>query len=376
MARPKLRDYYKASDGKYVVLDNAYYNTWRRVDTKPTQGREFKSDLKTLVDNPNDPDSEPIELATYKIGPSDTEALKATTLRYPNIRNLTIGKVTDYVLFEFGKYQPPFASENDPTGAGLAAYNRSAISFKPIDGSSIILQMPQDLSTESRHDWAGKSFSSLGRAAVAALGAGDFSRAAQLKNNDMFNAFANAISAAGINQIPGVGGNVTMNDISGSSRGVILNPNAEVLYEAPLLRELGMVFKMFPRNKPEAEMILKICQTFRRMSSPSYGTEDTDSKVKNFVKGSDGEDITQKGVNYIHVPKLCRFHFMTGAGVNKKLAQYKPCAITRVQVNYTPDGTYATYSDGSPVAIELQLGFMETKLIFSNEISDTGGESF
>ena len=67
---------------------------------------------------------------------------------------------------------------------------------------------------------------------------------------------------------------------------------------------------------------------------------------------------------------------MTGAGVNKKLAQYKPCAMTRVQVNYTPDGTYATYQDGSPVAIELQLGFMETKLIFAEEISYTGEASF
>ncbi len=231
--------------------------------------------------------------------------------------------------------------------------------------------MPQDLSTEFRHDWQGKSFTSLGRAAVAALGAGNFDYAAGLKTSDTFTAFTTAIGAAGLNLIPGVGGNISMNDISGSSRGIILNPNAEVLYEAPNLRELGMVFKMFPRNALEAKKILKICQTFRRMSSPSYGVKD--SEVVDLA--GENNDLTQRGTNYIHVPKLCRFHFMSGAGLNNKLAQYKPCAITRVQVNYTPDGTYATYSDGSPVAIELQLGFMETKLIFANEISDTG-ESF
>ena len=72
--------------------------------------------------------------------------------------------------------------------------------------------------------------------------------------------------------------------------------------------------------------------------------------------------------NWIRVPMLCQFTFMTGSNVNKKLIQFKPCAIQAVEVNYTPDGTYATYSDGSPVAIELRLNFMETKLLYSNEV--------
>lgn len=376
MAQLKQGDYYKGDDGKYYIY-YAYSRKWSAVNWNPPDnpgytGREVDKDTKELVDNSNDPaSSESTKKSTFKpIGPSD-KSISPSTLRYPDAE--TVEKKTDYVLFEFGKYQPPFAAENDPKKPGLDSYNRSASSFKPIDGSSIILQMPQDLSTEFRHDWQGKSFTSLGRAAVAGLAAGNFADAANLNNNDIFNAFTNAIAAAGLNAIPGVGGNITMNDISGSTRGVILNPNAEVLYEAPNLRELGMVFKMFPRNALEAKKILKICQTFRRMSSPSYGV--TDADVANLAKGADNKDITQQGINYIHVPKLCRFHFMSGAGLNKKLAQYKPCAITRVQVNYTPDGTYATYSDGSPVAIELQLGFMETKLIFANEISDTG-ESF
>ena len=49
--------------------------------------------------------------------------------------------------------------------------------------------------------------------------------------------------------------------------------------------------------------------------------------------------------------------------------QFKPCAISRVEVNYTSDGTFATYSDGSPVAIELSLNFMETKLVFADEVA-------
>ena len=317
-----------------------------------------------------------INASPIKIGPSTT--LTAATLRWPQVDNLTVGSGTDYVIFEFGKYKPPFANESTDAAdakTALDLYNASATAFKADEGSAVILPMPQDLSTEFRNDWAGKSFTSLGRAAVAAIGAGNLNQAGAIGNNDIFSAFKDAITQAGLNKIPGVGGNLSMNDISGSTRGVILNPNAEVLYEAPNLREIGMVFKMVPQSQTEADNILKICQLFRKSASPSYGTEDAIAdfsfdKEKGFTAGND-----QKGTNYIHVPKLCKFTFMTGAGPNKKIAQYKPCAMTRIDVNYTPDGTYATYSDGTPVAITLSLSFMETKLIFANEIN-LSGESF
>ena len=59
---------------------------------------------------------------------------------------------------------------------------------------------------------------------------------------------------------------------------------------------------------------------------------------------------------------------MRGKKPNGHIPKWKPCALTRVSVNYTPDGTYATYSDGRPVAIELTLNFVETKLIFRQDI--------
>ena len=65
---------------------------------------------------------------------------------------------------------------------------------------------------------------------------------------------------------------------------------------------------------------------------------------------------------------------MRGAKEHQALPRYKMCAITNVDVNYTPDGAYATYDDsknpGQPVAIELSIGFQETKLVFADEISD------
>ena len=61
---------------------------------------------------------------------------------------------------------------------------------------------------------------------------------------------------------------------------------------------------------------------------------------------------------------------MKGRKAHPHLVQFKPCAISNVEVTYTPDGTFATYSDGAPVAVELRLSFMETKVVFAQEIKD------
>ena len=291
--------------------------------------------------------------------------------RYPSKNSQVISNNTDYVLFQFADYTPPFKKRDDRLPNGLGEYNQSIDSLKPIDipvpggkVSGIILPMPQDLSTEQKQNWNGKKFTRLGASAIRAAG-GDLSA---LGTNFDKGALASALAAlktSALNRIPGVGGNLSINDITGSTRGVVLNPNAELLYDSPDLREIGMVFKMVPQSETEAKQIKMICDTFRTASLPKYGAG-TEQNTTNI--GIDGKPIASGASNFIRVPNLCKFTFMTGSGSNTNIAQYKPCAITGVQVNYTPDGTYATYGDGSPVATEITLKFVETKLIFSNEI--------
>ena len=59
---------------------------------------------------------------------------------------------------------------------------------------------------------------------------------------------------------------------------------------------------------------------------------------------------------------------MNGSGMNENVPQYKMCAITNVDVNYTPDGAWATYGDGTPVATTLSLSLQETKLLFAEDV--------
>ena len=323
----------------------------------------------------------------------------------------TLETGTDYIFFQFGKYIPPFSQDaktlydssaeilgedfadgdnkeagnqlifGSNTAATEGMYNASASQLIVENEPSIMLPMPQDLSTESNQQWQGKQFTATGRAAVAALAAGNFSYASSVVEDIAGNATAlqNAFNTSVLNSIPGVGGNLEFNDVSGSTRGIVINPNAELLYDSPEMREVGMIFRLVPRNYDESVVINYIVKTFRQASMPSWGSEDT-NLLSGDKKLDDSGGINLGDMNnWIHVPKLCKFTFMTGSIANQHLIQYKPCAISGVEVNYTPDGTWSSHNnpdnDGAipgspPTAIELRLNFMETKLIYAGEVKD------
>tara|TARA_B100001996_G_scaffold233754_1_gene180462 strand:- start:226 stop:591 length:366 start_codon:yes stop_codon:yes gene_type:complete len=100
----------------------------------------------------------------------------------------------------------------------------------------------------------------------------------------------------------------------------------------------------------------------------SYEKGSGDKDLGASARGSKEGTAKISGENFIRVPHMCKFTFMKGNKPHGWLTQFKPCAISNVVVNYTPDNTYATYSDGSPVATEIRLNFQESKLIFADEV--------
>tara|TARA_B100000575_G_scaffold282761_1_gene274844 strand:- start:1053 stop:2354 length:1302 start_codon:yes stop_codon:yes gene_type:complete len=318
------------------------------------------------------------------------------TLRWPED---ALESSTDYVFFQFGKYIPPFSRDagyreiidkettdiNDiktkvdstlRTATTETLYNSNTNNLDVTKSAkNIMLPIPQDLSNEIQQVWQGKQFTAVGRAAIAAVAGGNLSYAKSVVGNITGNAKAiqTALTTFALNSIPGVGGNIEFNDVSGSTRGIVINPNAELLYDSPEMREIGMIFRLVPRNETEAKIIRNIVRTFRQAAMPSWGAYGTEPMVRGPASSAQeqDEDLVSFGGedNWIRVPNLCKFTFMKGGEPHPYLIQFKPCAISRVEVNYTSDGTYATYTDGSPVVTELSLNFMETKLIFADEVS-------
>ena len=348
---------------------------------------------------------------TYITGNQDPEAESISkAVRYP--RDLSVDVDSDYVVFEFFEYQPPFGGvkntvsstggeivadifkniggtgllgvpgqllsfglkvedklnvdDNQYASRSLALYNQSNDDekfYKKTSRNSIILYMPEDISTGYRASWSGKKFSNIAAQALKTAGSENLIQGVSNALEGARDTFeklvpntANKVIRETISSITGE--SIGTDDVFGSTRGVILNPNVELLFSGHDLRNFTLKYKLVPRNEPEATDIKKIINTFRAAMLPNF---------------ADGDEITfqsSKSVsqNFIKVPNVCKVSFMTGGNLNSNVPQYKMCAMTQVDVNYTPDGTYATLEDGSMVAYELTVSFQETKLIFSEEV--------
>jgi len=292
---------------------------------------------------------------------------KSAALRYP--RDYAITDDTDYVTFSFYDYKPPFqakasgnAGDGGNLGATYAQYNASVTlgtdgGLKKADGyNNIVLYMPEDIQGQYGAKWGGAGFGAVFQEvakAVASGGAPDLNAAAEKAFGAIkIQGYKTAVEA--LNK--GLNASVNVNQLMSGVSGTIINPNVEMMYESPELRTFNMKFKMQARSSAEAKDIKKICNTFKKAMLPTYGGDTFAGLVEN------------SGV-LLTVPKVCQVNFMTASSLNSFVPQYKACAITAVNINYTPDGAWATYEGGTPVATELSVQFKELKLIFANEVA-------
>jgi hypothetical protein len=308
---------------------------------------------------------------------------------------------TDYIKFDFWNYKPPLSRG----GSGLSGYNQNNGSTGGIDGNfgskddtgnDICIYMPQDVSTSYATSWGGKELSNFGAGALAGY--------ANVTNGNMGGAFDNLVQGIkGLARLPStllgematmglaeMQTSLTLNDVLSSTQGVILNPNVELFFGGPQIRNIGFAFKMFGRNKEEAEDIIKICNEFKKQSLAGFG--DKAPALDNGVQGvlnqaqqvqaaaglstSVAPPNTDYPAGYLSVPNLCRMQLMKGDKLHPYLSQYKALAITNVDINYTPDGSYSTTIDGIPSAVELRVSFVETKIVYRNDLDPSRGWTY
>lgn len=311
-------------------------------------------------------------------GSSDKIKIKAPTvrpsqsdvLRYPF--NFKIDPQSDYVIFEFFEYMPPFGrgageslgtlAENLTAKSGYELYNISGVvgenTTKSKDVDPIIMYMPEDLQSQYGSRWGGADFGTSAVGAMRTFGGKAnldpgllTSSAAGMVKNTIYNETLKLI-----NEYVSPGSSINLNQMLGAISGTILNPNTEMLYQGQDLRTFSLTFKMTPRTDQEAIAIKKICNRFKKASMPYIGGQALGDQIK--------------APNLLKVPLVCQVTFMNGNNIHEYLPQYKLCAISGVEVNYTPDGAYATVGrKGSPVSTQLSLNFKETKILFGNDIN-------
>jgi|TARA_R100000030_G_scaffold28415_1_gene20972 hypothetical protein len=123
--------------------------------------------------------------------------------------------------------------------------------------------------------------------------------------------------------------------------GAILNPNMELLLNSPALRNFTFSFTMSARSAPEATQIKKIIRFFKQGMS---------------VKQSESSLFTIS-------PNIFKIKYLTSDNqTHPSIGQIKECALTALNTNYTPDGTYMTYDDPSKTMTSYQINMQFTEL--------------
>lgn len=149
------------------------------------------------------------------------------------------------------------------------------------------------------------------------------------------------------------GANVSLNQLLARQSGQIFNPNMELLFNSPSLRNFTFSFKMTPRSADESEEIKSIIRFFKRGMAPK----------------ANGNGL------FLKTPNVFELRYRQGNNEHSFLHRFKQCFLTNISVNYTGDGVYSTYNDGTPVSMVMTLMFKELAPIYDIDYDDyTTGE--
>ena len=157
-----------------------------------------------------------------------------------------------------------------------------------------------------------------------------------------------ALSGAAIGAL---GSNVSARSVISRSTGQILNNNLELLFQGVNLRSFPFSITFSPRGPEESQVVKDIIRSFKMSMAPKAGEIDGSVSLGMFLKS----------------PDVFQLRYMKDDVDHPFLNAFKLCALTGMSVNYTNAGTYATYEDGTPVNIRMNLTFKELNPIYHED---------
>ena len=139
--------------------------------------------------------------------------------------------------------------------------------------------------------------------------------------------------------------------------GKVLNPNAEILFQGPVIRDFAFSFQMVARSEEEGREIRKIIRFLKMGLAPKFNNtvflENPDVFTLQYKNGSQDNDFI-KNVN-----------------------QFSPggLALTTMNVDYAPSGYWSAYRDSQPVSIKMDLNFTELRPLYQQDHEETPEDS-
>ncbi len=300
-----------------------------------------------------------------------------TVLRYP-LKVFT--EETDYLQIDMQEYVPigggsptddsniKFNSSFNPTSLTTDPESRFRRNSTKRPISTVLLPIPSTIQDGNAVKYTDDELSSI--TAAGAAGAANIMRGAADAKFDMDKQIKNfkesmttALDQSGLDlgntqnlitnylagQAVGIfGGNISLQQILARQQGEIFNPNMELLFGGPTLRAFKFSFKMMPRNRDESDQVKSIIRTFKKGMSPKTG------QTRAFIK----------------TPNIFELRYRQGRTEHRFLNKFKQCFLQDISVNYTGEGNYATYGDGTPISMIMDLTFKELEPIYDIDYDD------
>ena len=166
-----------------------------------------------------------------------------------------------------------------------------------------------------------------------------------------FQQGASAMYAQTISKIAGFafGTDLDVDTYLARSGGRVLNPNAEMLFQGPVIRDFNFSFLMIARSQREGNEIRKIIRFLKLGMAPKF-----------------------RSTTYLKNPDIFTLHYKNGTGDNDELKtvnKFNPggLALTTMAVDYAPNGYWSAYRDSQPVAVKMDLSFTELRPIYEQD---------
>ena len=317
-------------------------------------------------------------------------------LRYP-LEAMTDS--TDYLQIDIGKYIP-LKQNNEDERAGYSTIPGSRRTKRKsnvpgglsnhslVNKGTVLLQIPANIQDGNSTSYGDSKMNTIVGTAVGAVAdgmeelGGILGSELSAEDKEKYKSRMGKASAVGSDRVMGAleasgvgpfaknfinkklatsivssfGGNVTVNQLLARESGQIFNPNMELLFNGPTLRNFRFSFKMMPRSRDEAEQIRLIIRTFKMNMAPKVTT------------------TTNVGTSlFLDTPSVFELRYKSGRRNHPFLHKFKQCFLTDIAVNYTAEGVYATYENKEPISMIMDLTFKELEPIYDIDYFDKYG---
>ena len=158
-----------------------------------------------------------------------------------------------------------------------------------------------------------------------------------------------------MSMIPGI--SVDTDTYLARTDGRVLNPNAEMLFQGPSIRDFAFSFLMIARSQKEGEEIRRIIRLLKVGMAPKF-----------------------RNTTFLKAPDIFTLEYKNGPGKKDVIPTanlFNPggLALTTMNVDYAPNGYWSAYRDSQPVAVKMDLNFTELRPIYQSDQLDTPDNS-